>query len=88
VNASANIDDAERPGFLTVRGALAATDRLLVIVGERLPLNVERAHEEPMRLIGPALLVRGACTLEAIGKLADLERRAEPGCCFACSSST
>ncbi len=48
-------------------------------MGERLPLRVEHSDRELIRLVGPALLVRGACTLEAIGKLADLQRRAEPG---------
>jgi hypothetical protein len=78
VNGSVNID-TPGPPYLTVPGALAAIGKLLALLDERLPLKVEDAHEEPMRLIGPALLVRGACTLEAIGKLAELERRAEPG---------
>jgi hypothetical protein len=79
VNASANIGEADRSGFLTVPGAIEAIDKLLALVSGRLPLKVEGAAEEPMRLIGPALLVRGAGTLEAIGSLAALERRADAG---------
>jgi hypothetical protein len=78
VNASVNIDDPA-PGSLTVPRALAAICKLVELVDERLPLKVKDADEEPMRLIGPALLVRGASTLEAIGKLAELERRADTG---------
>jgi hypothetical protein len=58
VNASANIGEADRSGFLTVPGAIEAIDKLLALVSGRLPLKVEGAAEEPMRLIGPALLVR------------------------------
>lgn len=79
MNGSVNIGGAGNPVPLTVSGALESIDKLVTLVGERLPLKVDGADKEPMRLIGPALLVRGACTLEAIGKLAALERRAEPG---------
>jgi hypothetical protein len=60
--------------------ALAMGAALSALVEERLPLMVQAGQPpEPMRLIGPAMLARGAGTVQAIGKLAPLDREADAG---------
>ncbi len=60
--------------------ALAMGTALAALVEERLPLMVQTSEPaEPMRLIGPAMLARGAGTVQAIGKLAPLDREADAG---------
>jgi hypothetical protein len=63
------------------RGTAQATGAALAaLVEERLPLMVQtKKPTEPMRLIGPAMLARGAGTVQAIGKLAPLNREADAG---------
>lgn len=57
--------------------ALAMGTALAALVEERLPLMVQTSEPaKPMRLIGPAMLARGAGTVQAIGKLAPLDREA------------
>lgn len=69
--------DAIRMGAGT---ALATGAALAALVEERLPLMVQTGQPpEPMRLIGPAMLARGAGTVQAIGKLAPLDREADAG---------
>ncbi|HST55230.1 MAG TPA: DUF5677 domain-containing protein [Solirubrobacteraceae bacterium] len=60
--------------------ALAMGSALSALVEERLPLMVQTGQPpEPMRLIGPAMLARGAGTVQAIGKPAPLNREADAG---------
>jgi hypothetical protein len=60
--------------------ALAAGAALAALVEERLPLTVKTSQPpQPMRVIGPAMLARGAGTVQAIGKLAPLNRDADAG---------
>jgi hypothetical protein len=60
--------------------ALATGAALAALVEERLPLMVQTGRPvEPVRLIGPAMLARGAGTLRAIVELAPLNRDADAG---------
>ncbi len=60
--------------------ALAMNSALAALVQERLPLTVQTDDPaKPMRLIGPAMFARGAGTVQAIGKLAPLNREADAG---------
>jgi Family of unknown function (DUF5677) len=63
---------------MSTTAALVAGGSLAALVEKQLPLMVQLGHPpEPMRLIGPAMLARGAGTVQAIGELAPLDRAAD-----------
>lgn len=51
----------------------------MALLEDQLPYKPVGADEDPMRLIGPALLTRSAGTVQAIARLAGLRRQADAG---------
>jgi hypothetical protein len=74
-------ESAAFEGGLSLAASLRASEALTGLVEERLPLQVEGGGgpPEPMRVIGPAMLARGAGTVQALAALAPLDREADAG---------
>jgi hypothetical protein len=77
------VTQASQPPFeagMSHSAALHASESLTALVEERLPMYViGEEPPDPMRLIGPAMLARGAGTVQAITALAPLDREADAG---------